>query len=104
MLAGSYTRLIPFQSISMRRIVPVPHFFDLLSVLAVAIAILAHLHAQEPEFPAVRGNITAVQPPDGFDVDGYHVMLTLDTQFFAYQGPKKDQSELRREVAIGSYV
>ncbi|WP_348265018.1 DUF5666 domain-containing protein [Telmatobacter sp. DSM 110680] len=85
----------------MVRIVPC---VQLLCVLLLAAAIPSHFQAQEPELPAVRGNITAVQLPDGFDVDGFHVIITTYTQFFAYKGPKKDESELRREIATGSYV
>lgn len=88
----------------MVRMVAEPRLTRLLFVLAFAAATLSHLQAQEPELPAVRGNISAVQPPDGFDVDGYHVILAPSTLFFAYQGPKKDESELRRAIAIGSYV
>ena len=33
------------------------------------------------ESPAVHGYITAVHPPDGFDVNGEHVTTTADTQF-----------------------
>jgi hypothetical protein len=88
----------------MGRIVSVARFVHALCVLMIVAAVSSHLFAQEPELPAVRGNITAVQPSDAFDVDGYHVILTSYTQFFAYQGPKKDESELRREIAVGSYV
>jgi len=60
--------------------------------------------AQEPEIPTLRGNITAVQPPDAFDVDGYHVVTSRTTRFFALNGKKKDQGALRGLIAAGVYV
>ena len=78
---------------------------SLLAPLLIAGLLLACLIcAQEPELPTLRGNITAVQPPDGFDVDGYHVVISPVTQFFALKGPRKDQGELRHLIAIGTYV
>lgn len=88
----------------MVRIVLMPRSIRFLCAVLIAAAISPLVRAQEPELPAVRGNITAVQMPDSFDVDGYHVVIMASTRFFAYQGPKKDDRELRRAVDVGSYV
>jgi hypothetical protein len=55
----------------------------------------AILHA---ESPTVRGYITAVHPPDGFDVNGEHVMTTADTQF----GPIGAKIPIATKNPIGS--
>ncbi len=64
-------------------------------VLIAGFACCRLVWAQEPLIPTLRGNVTAVQPPDGFDVAGYHVITMPDTEFFAQQGPKKDPAALR---------
>jgi len=77
-----------------------------LFVAAVATVLIylpsAILHA---ESPAVRGYVTAVHPPDGFDVNGEHVTTAPDTQFGpissknpASNGPTRDA------VQIGAWV
>jgi hypothetical protein len=76
----------------------------LLSVLIACVAGIGRSAAQEPVIPTLRGNITAVEPPDGFDVDGYHVITSAATQFFALNGKKKKQDELRGLIATGAYV
>jgi Domain of unknown function (DUF5666) len=60
--------------------------------------------AQEPVIPTLRGNITGVQPPDGFDVAGYQVITTQETEFYVLHGPKRGPDALRREIAVGTYV
>jgi hypothetical protein len=52
------------------------------AVVAAAIGCLSSpiLHA---ESPALHGYITAIHPPDGFDVNGEHVATTPDTKFGA---------------------
>lgn len=62
----------------------------------------ANLYAQSGP---VRGYITAVHPPDAFDVDSQHVTMTADTQFGpisaktpASNGPTRDA------VQIGAWV
>jgi Domain of unknown function (DUF5666) len=76
----------------------------LLSLLIACVAGIGRSAAQEPVIPTLRGNITAVEPPDGFDVDGYHVIASAATQFFALNGKKKKQDELRGLIATGAYV
>jgi hypothetical protein len=60
--------------------------------------------AQEPEIPTLRGSITAVQSPDGFDVAGYHIVTSPATRFYALNGPKKSPTELRGSLVVGTYV
>jgi hypothetical protein len=60
--------------------------------------------AQEPLIPTLRGNITAVDPAGGFEVAGYHVITSADTEFYALHGPKKDAATLRSDIAVGAYV
>ena len=60
--------------------------------------------AQEPMIPTLRGNITAVDPAGGFDVAGYHVITSANTEFYVLQGPKKDPAALRGEIQVGTYV
>jgi hypothetical protein len=53
----------------------------------------------------VRGYVTAVHPPDDFDVDSQHVTMTADTQF----GPVSDKAPVsngltRDAVQIGAWV
>jgi Domain of unknown function (DUF5666) len=76
----------------------------LLSLLIACVAGIGRSAAQEPAIPALRGNITAVEPPDGFDVDGYHVITSAATQFLALNGKKKKRDELRGLIATGAYV
>lgn len=75
----------------------------LASALAPNFAVTRPIDAQEPEIPTVRGAITAVEP-DGFDVAGYHIVLSKNTLFFPLNGPKKSPSELRNNLAPGTYV
>jgi hypothetical protein len=60
------------------------------------------LHA---ESPAVRGYITAVHPPNGFDVNGEHVTTTAETQFgpIGTKNPVRD-GPMRDAVQIGAWV
>ena len=62
----------------------------------------AMLHAQSP---AVRGYITAVRPPDGFDVNGEHVNTTAETRF-GVMGTKNPVSNgpMRDAMQIGAWV
>ena len=77
-------------------------FFVYLMIAAFGTAGL--VSAQEPEHPTVRGTIVAVQGSDGFDVNGYHVVITHGAQFLVLNGPRKDEGELWREIAVGAYV
>lgn len=79
-----------------------PGFFVCLMIAAFGTAGVAS--AQEAEHPTVRGTIVAVQGSDGFDVNGYHVVLTRGTQLLVLNGQKKDEGELWREIAVGAYV
>jgi hypothetical protein len=88
----------------MGRIAPSIRFNVSLSVLIVALASPNRMAAQEPELPTLRGNITAVQPPDGFDVAGYHVTTSPTTQFFQIHGPKAAASDVHKEIIVGAYV
>jgi hypothetical protein len=73
--------------------------------LTILMGLAAHsIGAQEPVIPSLRGTVTAVQPPDGFDVDGYHVLTSRTTQFFALNGKKREQGTLRALIAAGVYV
>jgi hypothetical protein len=76
----------------------------LVALVAAVLTFLpsAILHAQSP---AVHGYITAVHPPDGFDVNGEHVVTTPDTQFGVI-GAKTPQSNgpMREAVEIGAWV
>jgi len=60
------------------------------------------VHAQSP---AVHGYITAVRPPDGFDVNGEHVTTTAETRFGPI-GTKNPVSNgpMRDAVQIGAWV
>jgi hypothetical protein len=58
----------------------------------------AILHA---ESPAVRGYITAVHPPDGFDVNGEHVTATVDTQFGAAVTKAATKTETKNPIGNG---
>jgi len=79
--------------------------FRITASLTILLGLAAQVtRAQEPVIPTVRGTITAVQPPDGFDVDGYHVLTSRATKFFALNGKKKDQDALRALIAAGVYV
>ena len=62
----------------------------------------AILHAQST---TVHGYITAVHPPDGFDVNGEHVITTAETQFGPL-GTKNPVSNgpMRESVQIGAWV
>jgi len=62
----------------------------------------AILHAQSP---TVHGYITAVRPPDGFDVNGEHVTTTAETRFGPI-GKKNPVSNgpMRDSVQIGVWV
>ncbi len=77
-----------------------------LFVAAVAAGLVrlptAILHA---ESPAVHGYITAVHPPDGFDVNGEHVTTTAETQF-GPTGAKNQAANgpMRDAVQIGAWV
>lgn len=62
------------------------------------------LVAQDSEDPAVRGTIVAVQLPDGFDVNGCHVVTSSGTRFVVLNGSKQAEGEPSREIAIGDYV
>ena len=73
-----------------------------LAVTSLACLPSAMLHAQSP---AARGYITAVRPPDGFDVNGEHVVTTADTRFGPI-GAKNPASNgpMRDAVQIGAWV
>jgi hypothetical protein len=60
------------------------------------------LHAQAPP---VHGYITAVHPPDGFDVNGEHVITAPETQF-GLIGMKNltDNGPMRDALHIGAWV
>jgi len=62
----------------------------------------AILHAQSPP---VHGYITAVRPPDGFDVNGDHVTTTPETRFgpIGAKNPVSD-GPMRDSVQIGAWV
>lgn len=75
-----------------------------LSVLIFALASPNRIAAQDPELPTLRGNITAVQPPDGFDVAGYHVTTSATTKYVLIHGPKAAAGDVRKEIIVGAYV
>lgn len=85
------------QRTAARRIFFVAVFAASLSCLSPAI-----LHA---ETSTLRGYITAVHPPDGFDVNGEHVVTTAETRFGTI-GAKHPVSNgpTRDAVAIGAWV
>jgi hypothetical protein len=64
--------------VSRQRAIPYRQFF----VATIAAALGCHpsaiLHAQAPP---VHGYITAIRPPDGFDINGEHVITTAETQY-----------------------
>ncbi len=69
-----------------------------LSVAAAAAAIGCLLSPiLQAESPAVHGYITAVRPPDGFDVNGEHVTTTPETQF----GAAATRTETKHPAANG---
>lgn len=77
------------------------------SVVLVSAAILAACAlagAQWTESLTVHGEVTAVEPPNAFDVAGYHIMLSEKTEFFSYYHSKKSASELRDLIAAGTIV
>ena len=76
----------------------------LLSLLIACVAGIGRSAAQEPVIPTLRGAITALQPPDSFDVAGYHIITSAATQFYPLNGPKKSPAELRQALGVGTYV
>jgi hypothetical protein len=59
----------------------------------------------DAESPAVRGYVTAVHPPDGFDVNGEHVTAAADTQFGPISSKNPASSGTTRDaVQIGAWV
>ena len=74
------------------------------AIVAAGVSCLpfAALHAQSP---AVRGYITAVHPPNGFDVNGEHVTTTAETQFgpIGTKNPVRN-GPMRDAVQIGAWV
>jgi len=87
---------------SRRRAIACRRFF--VNVVAAGLACLpsAILHTQAPP---VHGYITAVHPPDGFDVNGEHVITTAETQY-GLIGMKNltDNGPMRDALHIGAWV
>ncbi len=74
------------------------------AALAPALSCLssAILYAQPTQ---MRGYITAVHPPDGFDVNGAHVTTTAETQFGLVGTKSRVSYSLTRDaVQIGTWV
>jgi len=51
-----------------------------------------------------RAEVTAVEPPDAFDVPGYHVVMTETTQMVSFYKFTKDAGELRKAIGAGTVV
>ncbi len=71
---------------------------------AACVAVWGSAAAQYPDTVVIKGEITAVRPPDGFDVAGHHVMISTDTEFVSFYHIKKNAAQLRRELEVGMYV
>lgn len=61
-------------------------------------------YAQDATVVKFRAQVTAVEPPDAFDVPGYHVVMTKTTELASFYKLTKDLRELRQAIAVGAVV
>jgi hypothetical protein len=82
-----------------------PSLFWSTLVVAAAVALPGAIHAQQAGAIAAEGYITAVRPPDSFDVDGEHVTLKQDTLYgFIDKKITSSTIPLPQAVQVGAYV
>jgi hypothetical protein len=73
-------------------------------VLAACLAGWGAAAAQYPVNVTIKGEITAVKPPDGFELDGHHVTIEPDTEFVSFYHTKKNGSQLRQDMEAGMWA
>jgi hypothetical protein len=78
--------------------------FQLAVVSAACVAAWSSAAAQNQDTVTIKGEITAVQPPDGFDVAGDHVTIAAGTQLVSFYHTVKTVAQLRSELKAGIYV
>jgi hypothetical protein len=64
----------------------------------------ARVYAEDASATVVSGYITAVHPPDEFEVKGVHVTIAAATRFSWLGGSVKDPETIRRGINVGAYV
>lgn len=73
--------------------------------MACFVVLMPFASAQHKNEKEVRGYITAVDPPGGFDVNGEHITLRPETRFGLIGDMEKSgDAPLRDEARVGAYV
>jgi hypothetical protein len=60
--------------------------------------------AQYQETVTIRGDITTVEPPNGFVLAGHPVRIDPDTEFVSFYHTRKNASQLRQDIEVGMWA
>lgn len=92
--------MAPQQKVPVRALCVAVH-----AVVAIGLATPLSIAAAETSPHITTGYITAVHPPDGFDVNGEHVITTADTAYgpMGFEAPIKN-GPMRDAVSVGASV
>jgi hypothetical protein len=73
-------------------------------VSAACVAACIPMAAQQQGAVTIKGAITAVEAPDGFDVAGTHVVIATGTELVSFYKTEKTAAQLRSDLKAGVYV